>query len=268
MLSLFFFLFLMYNLFLDWDFQHIAQMCDARTAISLARNFCDVRWFLPPRQFGVQREPKSLIVDIRTHLSKLDSCKCLTNFESTIFDHYKILNNYEYKTTITSKGVSVTRAEYEFIRKCLEAIFHLSRNADASNILIQSGILTTLMELLKLFHNDLNYRFLLVKIIANLSVCRALCDDFFVTGWIGVLARWTRHPDIRLQVTAAKALANMDRDDKFPNQYQTKVYPLYPLNRTRQKPQLDIVFIHGLLGKFLHIYDNAKQFLQMPINSN
>lgn len=70
-----------------------------------------------------------------------------------------------------------------------------------------------------------------------------------VTGWVGILARWTRNPDIKIQVTAAKALNNMDVDDKYPNKYEAKIYPLYPLSRTYQKPQLDIVFVHGLLGK-------------------
>lgn len=67
-------------------------------------------------------------------------------------------------------------------------------------------------------------------------------------GWIGVLARWMRNPDIRVQVTAAKALANMDVDERITRKYETKVYPLYPLRRVRRKQQLDIVFIHGLLG--------------------
>lgn len=68
-------------------------------------------------------------------------------------------------------------------------------------------------------------------------------------GWVGVLARWMRNPDLRVQVTAAKALANMDSDDQYLNEYQTKVYPLYPLRRVRRKQQLDIIFIHGLLGE-------------------
>lgn len=224
-------------------------MCDSRTAISLARHFSDVRWFLPPTHFGAQREPKSLISDFKNHLDHLKSCQCLANFYSSVFDHFKLLHDYEYTKKTASKGMQVSRQEYDYIRKCLEAIFHLTRNVEQARTLIESGILATLMETLKLFHNDMNLRFLLAKVLANLSVCRGHSNDFFVTGWVGVLARWTRNPDIRIQVTAAKALANMDIDDKYPNEYQAKVYPLYPLIRSRQKQQLDIVFIHGLLGK-------------------
>lgn len=223
-------------------------MCDGRTAISLARHFSDVRWFLPPARFGAQREPKSLIYEFRQHLNQLKSCKCLSNFETNVFDRFKILDGYEYTTQSSSKGVTISKQEYEFIRKVLEALFHLTRNTEQASALIDSGILTTLMETFKLFHNDLNLRFLLAKILANFSVCREYSNHFFVTGWVGVLARWTRHPDIRIQVTAAKALANMDVDDHHSNEYQSKVYPLYPLIRTRQKQKLDIIFIHGLLG--------------------
>lgn len=158
------------------------------------------------------------------------------------------MKDYKY-TNRTSNGISVSRQEYDFLRKCFEALYHLTQEKEISKMLIQQGFLQILMELLKLFHADVNLRFLLAKIVANFSVCHEHYNDFFVTGWIGVLSRWTRNPDIRIQATAAKALANLDVDDIYPNEYRTKVYPLYPLIRA-QKPQLDVIFIHGLLGKF------------------
>lgn len=57
-----------------------------------------------------------------------------------------------------------------------------------------------------------------------------------------------RDTDLRVQVTAAKALVNMDNEDIYSQKYEAKVYPLYPLTRVRKKQLLDIVFIHGLLG--------------------
>lgn len=222
-------------------------MCNARTAISLARHFSDNRWFLPPPNFGALRHPKSVIYDIREHFIRLQPHPCLNNFMSTVFDKFSILNNYEY-TKSTSNGMAVTRQDYDFLRKCLEATYHLTQDADVAETLLKQGFLQTLMEALKLFHADVNLRFLLAKIIANLTICHSYYNDFFVTGWIGVLSRWTRNPDIRIQATAAKALTNLDVDDIYPNEYRAKIYPLYPLIRARQKPQLDVIFIHGLLG--------------------
>lgn len=228
----------------------MAQICDARTAISLARHFSDTRWFLPPSHFGALRQPKSLIFDIREHFNRLPPNRCLSVFYSTAFDNFSILKDYNY-TTSTSNGVAVTRQEYDILRKCLEALGHLTQDAEVAEALLKQGFLQTLMEVLKLFHSDVSLRFLLAKIIANFTVCQKYYNDFFVAGWIGVLSRWTRNPDIRVQATAAKALANLDIDDIRQNEYRSKIYPLYPLNRSRTKPQLDIIFIHGLLGNYI-----------------
>ncbi|XP_031640508.1 protein SERAC1 isoform X2 [Contarinia nasturtii] len=222
-------------------------MCNGRTAISLARHFSDTRWFLPPPNFGALRQPKSLISDIHDHLKQLQPNQCLNNFNSRVFNNFSILNGYIYSKS-TTNGVAVTRQEYDFLRKCLEALYHLTQDAKVAETLLKQGFLQTLMEVLKLFHADINLRFLLAKIVANFTVCHEYYDDFFGVGWVGVLSRWTRNPDIRIQATAAKALANLDIDDISPSEYRAKIYPLYPLIRSRQKAQLDIIFIHGLLG--------------------
>lgn len=225
-------------------------MCNARTAISLARHFSDTRWFLPPPHFGALRQPKSLISDIHDHLNQLHPNQCLNKFNSTAFDKFSILNGYKYSKSTTS-SVAVSRQEYEFIRKCLEALYHLTQDAEVAEALLKQGFLQTLMEVVKLFHADVSLRFLLAKIVANFTVCHNYYSDFFETGWIGVLSRWTRNPDIRIQATAAKALANLDVDDINPSEYRAKIYPLYPLIRSRKKQKLDVVFIHGLLGNLM-----------------
>lgn len=87
-------------------------MCNARTAISLARHFSYTRWFLPPRNFGALRQPKSLIFEIHNHLMQFHPNQCLNTFNSSVFDNFKILNGYEYstKSTTTTNGmVAVTR---------------------------------------------------------------------------------------------------------------------------------------------------------------
>lgn len=57
-----------------------------------------------------------------------------------------------------------------------------------------------------------------------------------------------RDDDLRVQVTSCKALSNLDKDDPNNFLYPNKIYPLYPTQRILRKPELDIVFIHGLLG--------------------
>lgn len=166
----------------DWDYQHLAQICDSRTAISLARNNCDARWFVPPKALGALREPKSLIYEMREHLTTLKPCICLKYFQSNALDKFSILKEYEYTTDTSTKGRKVTKQEYDNLRHILEALLHLTRNKENNGPLIESGILTTLMEILKLFHSDYDIRFLLSKIMANLSICQELNQHFFVTG--------------------------------------------------------------------------------------
>lgn len=99
-----------------------------------------------------------------------------------------------------------------------------------------------------MFRFSMEIRLKLCQIIANLSCCSDKAHDFFVTGWIGVLAKWSRDIDIRMNVTANKTLSNLDTDDKDHCMYKAKIYPLYPRHRRQTHPKLDIVFVHGILG--------------------
>jgi hypothetical protein len=69
-----------------------------------------------------------------------------------------------------------------------------------------------------------------------------------VTGCIGLLARWAQHPNIRLSIPAARALANLDVDGTPDIRFSTHLHLLYPTVRRFDVPKLDVVFIHGLLG--------------------
>ena len=89
-------------------------------------------------------------------------------------------------------------------------------------------------------------------------------------GWIGLLAHWARDRDLRLSVTAAVALENLDTDGKY--RYGRGIYSLHPTMRMPSRPKVDVVFIHGLLGgvfytwrqrrKGEHSIDAAGKFLR------
>lgn len=104
------------------------------------------------------------------------------------------------------------------------------------------------MEMEKLDQTDINYRLTLCRIVANITEFHDFSYDFFITGWIGILAKWSRDEDMRVQVTASLALANLDKEDNFPVVYPSKVYPLYPRNERKMQPNVDVIFVHGLLG--------------------
>lgn len=99
-----------------------------------------------------------------------------------------------------------------------------------------------------MFSHSMEIKVKLCQMIANLSLCSDKAHDFFVTGWVSVLAAWARDIDIRINVTANKSLANLDEDAAEKLLYKSKIYPLYPRQRRKNRPQLDIVFVHGILG--------------------
>ncbi len=67
----------------DWDFQHLAQLCDARTAVSLARSDCDKRWFLKPKMHNVLKNARILLKEIEKLFEEMLPNKCITYFLHT-----------------------------------------------------------------------------------------------------------------------------------------------------------------------------------------
>lgn len=250
----------------DWDYRHLAQTCDARTAVSLARHECDARWFVRPAACGSVRQPCSLIAEMRAHLERLaPTCVCVPHFRANVLGNFGILRGFVEPDAKQGGQVrqplrecKITQPEFVCLTQCLHVMFHVTRDPQRAGQLIDVGFLQTLMEVYKLFHRNVEMLFLLSKVLVNLSLAvRAapgrngggrVVDDVFATGWVGVLAEMSRHPDLRVQVTAAKALTNMDADDHNGYAYRSRVYPLYPLFCSRRRPDVDVVFVHGLLG--------------------
>lgn len=62
----------------DWDFRHLAQICDARTAVSLARSGADTRWFVPVRK--CIKNPKYVLSDLHDMLTSMGHNSCVEHF--------------------------------------------------------------------------------------------------------------------------------------------------------------------------------------------
>jgi len=69
----------------DWDFRHLAQICDARTAVSLARCNADTRWFMPVHRRGCIKNPKMLLSELHVMLARLRPMSCVDHFFSKYF---------------------------------------------------------------------------------------------------------------------------------------------------------------------------------------
>ncbi|XP_065086920.1 protein SERAC1 isoform X2 [Ochlerotatus camptorhynchus] len=231
----------------DWDFQHLAQLCDAQTAISLARSNCDSRWFLPPRQYGVEKSTHEVLAGVKGLIEKLAPDN---NCAAYVLEH--TFTSHQIKEPVGDDGVDyrlyVSRFENEQLKQALSALVHLTTVEQNCRKIIDAGGLLELIEVEKLYTDNIDIKLLLSRIIANLSVCGDCGYDFFATGWISILSKWQKDVDMRMQVTTDLTLSNLDRDDPNSFSYESNVYPLYPKGRSKNKPDLDVVFIHGLLG--------------------
>ncbi|KAH8246530.1 hypothetical protein KR038_011309 [Drosophila bunnanda] len=231
----------------DWDFRHLAQICDARTAVSLARCGADTRWFMPVRRHGCIKNPKMLLSELHVMLNRLRPMSCVDHFFSKYFPEQDTIEDlHEYMTE--EQTIVLSTADTDLLKEIISFLHHISKDPQVSANIIKDGGLVHLMELRKIFTDDNETLSTLCKVLANISVVPDAVEHFFASGWIGVLADWQQCPDLRLQVISAKTMANLDHDD--PNQctYPPNVYPLHPRVRTRRKPKADIVFVHGLLG--------------------
>ncbi|XP_052861762.1 protein SERAC1 isoform X2 [Anopheles cruzii] len=235
----------------DWDFQHLAQLCDYQTAISLARCHCDTRWLLPPRQYGVFKQMREVLGEMKGLLELLKPHKCAEYaLEQTFGSSGHIREPDGDEVTF---AMSPSRFEYDQLKQGLSALVHLTgligtEGEENCRRIIQSGGLLQLIEVEKLFQNDIDMKLLVSRVVANLSAFEGRGYEFFASGWLHILARWKRDVDMRIQVTADLTLENLDQDDPNGFRYAPKVYPLHPRGRQQAKPAVDVVFIHGLLG--------------------
>lgn len=231
----------------DWDFQHLAQLCDAQTAISLARSNCDSRWFLPPRQYGVEKSTHEVLAGVKGLIEKLAPDN---NCAAYVLEH--TFTAHQIKEPVGDDGVDyrlyVSRFENEQLKQALSALVHLTTVEQNCRKIIDAGGLLELIEVEKLYSNNIDIKLILSRIVANLSVYGDCSYDFFATGWINILSKWQKDVDMRMQVTTDLTLSNLDRDDPNSFSYESNVYPLYPKGRRKNKPDLDVIFVHGLLG--------------------
>ncbi|XP_074094508.1 protein SERAC1 isoform X3 [Cotesia typhae] len=238
-----------------WVCQQIAQMMDSRTAVALARIAdSDLRLFLKPPHHWVDKKLYEIIDQLHQLLVDMDklcqsSHSCLTQFISKKF--YSSRKNLEFDHELSSIDFTATPTiswDEQLLTQCIEAIYHHTAIEQFSRELANARGLSVLMEVKKKFNDNVDVCVLLAKIISNLSLYTELMDDIFRSGWIGVLAAWSRHKDIRLAGPAARALFNMDVDANNGEKFPRRIYLLHPMNRTRSKAKVDVIFIHGLLG--------------------
>ncbi|XP_052124844.1 protein SERAC1 isoform X2 [Frankliniella occidentalis] len=235
----------------EWDYQMLAQACDAHIAVALSRTKgCDLRFLLKRPKLWHNKKPPSVKKIIENMIRLLQAIEnqshhsCVENFLSTYERKKWRAHSHE-----DSPGTSLSPLlEDELLRKALDTLTHYCSIDDNPRGDLLLGSLPMLMDLIQVVENDNKMLSNVLSIISYISTFPDALQVFHATGWLWVLAKWSRHTDASLALPCVKSLANLDKDSHDSVSYPQKVFPLYPPFRSNEDHKADIIFVHGLLG--------------------
>lgn len=227
----------------DWEFQFLAQYCDSQMAVSLSRSFCDPNLIAKPRLFGKSRSNCDIIADIKNMFDSMKDHPCVKFILETTsaFENIKDVDH--------DASLHELHHENDHIMESLDHFLHLTNNPELSLRIAEHDGLEIMSNIYKNFADNTNIRLIIAKIITNMTYGNdKIIDYFFKSGWIYLLSSWQHDDDLRIQVFASTSLNNLDKYDNSGFIYQPKLYPLYPRGRINERPELDLIFVHGILG--------------------
>ncbi|XP_074041003.1 protein SERAC1 isoform X2 [Leptinotarsa decemlineata] len=234
----------------QWHYSLLANMIDSKTAIGLARSDdVDKRLLLEPPLRYHNYNRTMLISAMREFLINLHETSqhpCLGFFLSKVFvyehDNSHIVDN-DSSALELSKFI---QSESDVLPKCLESLLHHASLEKYAKDIVNFNGLPLLMEIHHRYKNNVDITIKLCQILSFMSFDRSVLEPMHKSGWIGILSEWMKHADVRVSIPAARALANLDSDNE--HLYSRRLYLLHPMRRTLTDQNIDVVFIHGLLG--------------------
>ncbi|XP_014240974.1 protein SERAC1 [Cimex lectularius] len=236
----------------DSDYNHLAQLCDAKTAVTLARmKDADIRFFRKP--FHSPKDPtKSVegvvnrIFDLLVTLNKCSEHSCIDYFLSKTFPGRKVRPYTQIDCSEFPQLQTVTGSK--LFTTALESILHHCLSGNVVSDLVEAGGLQLLYDIYQLDSDNYEIKVPLVQIIVEVSYHPEYLQDLFQTGWIRLLAEWIKDQDQRLSSPAASALSNLEKDCEVGRGFKNATYLLYPTNLEWKKRKVDVVLVHGLMG--------------------
>ncbi|XP_075223821.1 protein SERAC1 [Lycorma delicatula] len=214
------------------DFVHLSQKCDAKTAVGLARTpNADHRLFSRRIQ-SIPSSKQDLIAKMRDLLLVLNNKKeheCLTYFLSKTFPGFHDETGTFFDIEIQGKVRQPGFYNEDILPTCIKELAHYCSVEDNAK-------------------GD-EHAMEFVKMMEQISIVPGSLNHLFITGWIKVLAEWSKHSDKRISNRAIHTLANLDSDDMFNAIYGPRIFLLHPAHRSFIANNcVDVIFVHGLLG--------------------
>ncbi|XP_016018243.1 protein SERAC1 isoform X1 [Rousettus aegyptiacus] len=242
----------------DYQYRTIAQACDLRTVIGLARSKeSDLRFFLRPPPLPSLKEDSTIEEELRHLLASLPQTEldeCIRYFTSlALSESSQSLaaqkgglwcfggNGLPYAESFGE----VPSAAVEMF--CLDALVKHSEISTHCDKIEANGGLQLLQRLYQLHKDCPKVQRNIMRIIGNMALNEHLHSPIVQSGWVSILAEAMKSQDIMEASHAARTLANLDRET-VREKYQDGVYVLHPQYRTSQPIKADVLFVHGLMG--------------------
>ncbi|XP_011922189.1 PREDICTED: protein SERAC1 isoform X1 [Cercocebus atys] len=224
----------------DYQYRLIAQACDPKTLIGLARSKeSDLRFFLLPPPLPSLKEDSSTEEELRQLLASLPQ----TELDECI----------QYFTSLALSESSQSLAAQKISTHCdkIEA----------------NGGLQLLQRLYRLHKDCPKVQRNIMRIIGNMALNEHLHSSIVRSGWVSIMAEAMKSDRIMEASHAARILANLDRET-VQEKYQDGVYVLHPQYRTSQPIKADVLFIHGLMGAAFKTWrqqDSEQAVIEKPM---
>ncbi|XP_063522844.1 protein SERAC1 isoform X6 [Pongo pygmaeus] len=219
----------------DYQYRIIAQACDPKTLIGLARSKeSDLRFFLLPPPLPSLKE---------------GGLWCFGG------------NGLPYAESFGE----VPSATVEMF--CLEAIVKHSEISTHCDKIEANGGLQLLQRLYQLHKDCPKVQRNIMRVIGNMALNEHLHSSIVRSGWVSIMAEAMKSPHIMESSHAARILANLDRET-VQEKYQDGVYVLHPQYRTSQPIKADVLFIHGLMGAAFKTWrqqDSEQAVIEKPM---
>ncbi|XP_026505519.1 protein SERAC1 [Terrapene carolina triunguis] len=258
----------------DYQYRTVAQACDQRTVIGLARSKdIDLRFFLPPPPLPKVKDDYAIEDELRLLLVSLpqtDLEQCVQYFTSlALRESSQTLaaqrgglwcfggNGLPYCETL-SKVPSETVELF-----CLQALVQHSKVSTHCDKIEANGGLQLLQRIYQLRNDSAKIQRNIIRIIGNMALDERLHSSIVRAGWVSILAEAMKSPHVIQSSHASRALANLDRET-VQEKYPDGVYVLHPQYRSSQPIKADVLFIHGLLGAAFKTW--RQQDIKQPLD--
>ncbi|KAG8444334.1 hypothetical protein GDO86_009500, partial [Hymenochirus boettgeri] len=239
----------------DYQYRTVAQACDKRTIIGLARcKNIDLRFILPPPTLPEKYCIEDGLRQLLSSLPHTELDRCVQYFTSIALreSRQSVAAQREGLRCFGGSGlpyaeslISVPAEKVEL--SCLQALLQHSKIPYHCNKIVSGGGLQLLQRVFLIRKDSQKIQRNILHIIGNLALHDNLHSEIVDSGWISILAKEMKSPYVIQSSHAARVLANLDRDTVI-EKYPDGIYLLYPQTRTSFPIKADILFIHGLLG--------------------